>query len=175
MPVNEHGRVSLNALHRASGAGSEKGPGRWRRSRQAQELAEELRPDVASDPVSVASTGSPGTYAHPDLGISYAGWIRPAFQVQVNRTFRQYQEGTLPARPSRGLLEGAPRAVKKLETQRIVPSEALTEPVPPAGTPRRYRGPGPGHHLGSGVGAADMQWAAGDGGEWAGEDNEPVE
>lgn len=101
--------MSLNALHKASGGGEEKSPNRWIRSRQATELVEELAPNLAAEPLAVRREGSPGTYAHPDLAISYAGWISPSFQLQVNRTFRQYPEGARPKpRAVGGRTERAP-------------------------------------------------------------------
>ena len=38
---------------------------------------------------------SQGTFAHELLAISYAGWISPAFQLQVNQVFLDYRTGKL--------------------------------------------------------------------------------
>lgn len=115
--MDEHGRVSLNALHKASEANRSKSPSEWLRQNQAQELIEEVKSQTGDSrfglPFQVIRGGSaPGTYAHPDLAISYAGWISPAFQLQVNRTFRQYQEGTLPVKMKAGPSPGCPRQTR---------------------------------------------------------------
>ncbi|WP_277992788.1 phage antirepressor KilAC domain-containing protein [Yersinia enterocolitica] len=36
-----------------------------------------------------------GTFAHELLAIEYAGWISPAFRLQVNQTFLDYKTGKL--------------------------------------------------------------------------------
>ncbi|MBD2782967.1 KilA-N domain-containing protein, partial [Xenorhabdus szentirmaii] len=83
-------------LHKASGEGEEKAPNRWLRTKQAKELVAELEakllksiqtPDLAfaQKVVDSAHGGtSPGTYAHELIAVSYAGWIRPDFQLDVN-------------------------------------------------------------------------------------------
>lgn len=51
---------------------------------------------LAQEVVSVIKGGvSPGTFAHELLAISYAGWISPAFQLQVNQVFLDYRTGKL--------------------------------------------------------------------------------
>ncbi|HHL2713063.1 TPA: KilA-N domain-containing protein [Yersinia enterocolitica] len=111
------GRFNLNALHKASGLGEEKAPNRWLRAKQTQELIAELEHDLmgseltpnmalAQELIEELSVNShlgqkvlkiqkggvtPGTFAHELLAVSYAGWISPAFQLQVNQTFYSAQ------------------------------------------------------------------------------------
>ena len=95
---DEQGRFNLNALHRASGAGDSKKPSEWLRSKQVQELVDELSGNshLGYAPVSSVKGGvCPGTFAHELLAISYAGWISPSFQLQVNQTFLDYKTGKL--------------------------------------------------------------------------------
>ena len=99
---DEQGRFNLNALHRASGEGDSKKPSEWLRSKQVQELVDELSGNshLGYAPVSSVKGGvCPGTFAHELLAISYAGWISPSFQLQVNQTFLDYKTGKLQPAP----------------------------------------------------------------------------
>lgn len=97
--TDEHGRFNLNAIHRASEAGQTKRPSIWKETKQAQELISEL--DDQSQNSGLASLESskggksPGTFAHELLAVSYAGWISPRFQLQVNQVFLDYRMGKL--------------------------------------------------------------------------------
>lgn len=106
--TDEAGRFNLNALHRASGTGDHKRPSKWLATEQAKALIEELQKNLSPNQgfgqnlldtdisVSVIKGGvSPGTFAHELLAISYAGWISPAFQLQVNQVFLDYRTGRL--------------------------------------------------------------------------------
>jgi len=106
--TDEAGRFNLNALHRASGTGDHKRPSKWLATEHAKALIEELQKNLSPNqgfgqilldaeiPVSVIKGGvSPGTFAHELLAISYAGWISPAFQLQVNQVFLDYRTGRL--------------------------------------------------------------------------------
>ncbi|OTA20473.1 antirepressor [Xenorhabdus beddingii] len=103
--TDAEGRFNLNALHKASGAGESKEPNRWLRSKQAQELIAELPTNLAvgQEALKVQKGGTtPGTFAHELLAVSYAGWISPAFQLQVNQTFIDYRTGKLaPVSPEK--------------------------------------------------------------------------
>jgi len=99
--VDELGRFNLNAIHKASGAGQHKRPGKWLDNAQSKELIAELE---SQSPISglaqkslnvVKGTNTPGTFAHELLAISYAGWISPAFQLKVNQVFMDYRTGKL--------------------------------------------------------------------------------
>ncbi|MDA3978463.1 KilA-N domain-containing protein [Gallibacterium sp. AGMB14963] len=88
--LDEHGRISLNTLHQLSGQGSAKKPDNWLRLQSTQELIAEISQfsDLRTAPLQVINGGiNRGTYAHELLAISYAGWISPRFQLQVNQAF----------------------------------------------------------------------------------------
>lgn len=99
------GRYNLNALHRASGLPDHKAPNQWLRSKQAEELIAAFAEHTANlqsgddaGNISVVNGGaSPGTFAHELIAISYAGWIKPSFQLQVNQVFIDYRKGRLSA------------------------------------------------------------------------------
>lgn len=99
------GRFNLNALHRASHEGEHKRPSKWLATEPAKELVAALESQSPSEgfgPIhSVRGSNTPGTFAHELLAVSYAGWISPAFQLQVNQTFIDYRTGKLkqPAIP----------------------------------------------------------------------------
>ncbi|WP_299311869.1 KilA-N domain-containing protein [uncultured Halomonas sp.] len=97
--TDEHGRFNLNAIHRASDTGQTKRPSIWRATKQAQELIGELEDQSQNSgfgPIEARHGGkSPGTFAHELLAISYAGWISPKFQLQVNQVFLDHRMGRL--------------------------------------------------------------------------------
>lgn len=104
IPVDEFGRYNLNALHKAAGSISHKRPSKWIALDSTVELiaAFEQSPveGLASEngSISVKHGGlEPGTFAHEVLAVSYAGWISPAFQLQVNSVFLAYHKGAIPA------------------------------------------------------------------------------
>jgi len=94
------GRFNLNTLHKASGQADHKKPSEWLRTKQAQELISELSGNshLGQEVIkSVKGGTTPGTFAHELLAVSYAGWISPAFQLQVNQIFIDYRTGKLAA------------------------------------------------------------------------------
>ncbi|HHL2713081.1 TPA: phage antirepressor KilAC domain-containing protein [Yersinia enterocolitica] len=95
------GRFNLNALHKASGLGSNKAPAQWLRTLAAQELVREVTDmQICTSPLHSIKGGLyQGTFAHELLAVSYAGWISPAFQLQVNQTFLDYRTGKLQSAP----------------------------------------------------------------------------
>lgn len=105
--TDSEGRFNLNALHKASGLGNHKKPSEWLRSKQARELVKELESNLsknsqsgnsrpAQKTIMIINGGTaPGTFAHELLAIEYAGWIAPAFRLQVNQTFLDYRTGKL--------------------------------------------------------------------------------
>lgn len=110
--TDAEGRFNLNCLHRASGAGKEKAPNEWLRLKQTKELITELESKLlkkfqtgnlrsAQKSVNVINGGNtPGTFAHELLAVSYAGWIRADFQLDVNQTFIDYRNGNLTSNPA---------------------------------------------------------------------------
>ena len=96
--TDEAGRFNLNALHRASGGEKKNGPSYWLSLETTRELIEALGEKLGDTeiPVSVIRGGlTQGTFAHELLAISYAGWISPAFHLQVNQVFLDYRTGKL--------------------------------------------------------------------------------
>jgi len=93
--TDEAERFNLNALHRASQLGSSKAPGQWLRTKQAQELVAEVEKQTVQICIVSVEGRNGGTFAHELLAISYAGWISPAFQLQVNQVFLDYRTGKL--------------------------------------------------------------------------------
>lgn len=93
--TDEAGRFNLNALHRASQLGSSKAPAQWLRTKHAQELVAEVEKQTVQICIVSVEGRNGGTFAHELLAISYAGWISPAFQLQVNQVFLDYRTGRL--------------------------------------------------------------------------------
>lgn len=101
--TDAEGRFNLNALHKASGLGANKAPAQWLRTKAAQDLIEALQEGDVQNCISASKGGNgpQGTFAHELISVSYAGWISPTFQLQVNQTFIDYRTGKLqqPAIP----------------------------------------------------------------------------
>ena len=98
--TDAEGRFNLNALHQASGTTSAKQPSNWLRLESTKTLADELvdssnSSDLMSCPIVKMEGRYGGTFAHELLAISYAGWISPSFQLQVNQTFLDFKSGKL--------------------------------------------------------------------------------
>ncbi|MCK5517641.1 MAG: phage antirepressor KilAC domain-containing protein [Desulfobulbaceae bacterium] len=96
------GRFNLNTLHNASGEGKHKAPNRWLANKQTIELIDALKSqtqnlgsgDKSATYVNIVNGGNfPGTFAQELLAISYAGWISPSFQLQVNQVFLDFRSG----------------------------------------------------------------------------------
>lgn len=91
IPVDHYNRVNLNALHKASGKENSKRPSIWLTTKSACELVNELSKDSCLGQNVIkkqrGGNGGGGTFAHELLAISYAGWISPKFQLEVNRVF----------------------------------------------------------------------------------------
>ncbi|WP_275389502.1 KilA-N domain-containing protein [Xenorhabdus bovienii] len=112
--TDSEGRFNLNALHKASNTSAHKTPSQWLRRNETQALIAELEFNSlknsrsvnlhsAQKSINVVNGGvNYGTFAHELLAVSYAGWISPAFQLQVNQTFIDYRSGKLaPASPEK--------------------------------------------------------------------------
>lgn len=99
--TDEEGRFNLNCLHNASDAKGHKRPSKWLATPQSQELIKELESQSphegfgASIVKTINGGNSPGTFAHELIAISYAGWISPRYQLQVNQAFMDYKTGKL--------------------------------------------------------------------------------
>lgn len=131
--TDDQGRFNLNLLHKASGLGKHKAPNKWLENKSAQELIQELEfqtPDSGSA-LKVNNGGSnPGTFAHELLAISYAGWISPSFQLQVNQVFLDYRSGNLDKNPAKlSRLEILQIAMKaEEENQRLLAEVQVMKP-----------------------------------------------
>lgn len=99
--TDEVGRFNLNTLHQASKLGPEKAPSKWLRNKQAQELVSEVEKQTGQICIVSVEGRNGGTFAHELLAISYAGWISPAFQLQVNQVFLDYRTGKLTTQPTK--------------------------------------------------------------------------
>lgn len=122
IPTDDQGRFSLNAIHRVSGGESRKRPSMWVQNQQAKELISEMEEQSRNSglaPVRAARGGkNPGTYAHELLAVSYAGWISPKFQLQVNQAFLDYRTGKLQ------LQAKEPKRIGKTSVQDRAPLKA---------------------------------------------------
>ncbi len=121
IPLDHEGRVDLNALHRLSSASKNKRPSNWLRLQSSQELIDELDlncSDLSSLPVTQTEGRNGGTYAHELLAISYAGWISPRFQLQVNQAFiDSHQQPLLPDIPLDQMLIEKDKYIELLEVR----------------------------------------------------------
>ena len=130
--TDDQGRFNLNALHKAHLAlnpqlhKNTKQPADWLKLEGTKELINEFSnsEDLHSYPIDSKSGRYGGTFVHEVLAISYAGWISPKFQLQVNQVFICYKTGGLvptkePAQLSRlDILQIAIEAEQ--ENQRLV-------------------------------------------------------
>lgn len=112
--TDAEGRFNLNALHKAhlflhpELHKNTKQPADWLKLEQTRELIDALfnsedfhswgfNSEDNNFGLVVTKMGrhGGGTFAHELLAISYAGWISPAFQLQVNQVFLDYRTGKL--------------------------------------------------------------------------------
>lgn len=107
--TDDSGRFNLNALHKAHLEmnpdlhRNSKQPADWLKLEGTKDLIEAISnsEDLGICPVESKAGRYGGSFAHELLAVSYAGWISPAFQLQVNQTFIDYRTGKLqqPALP----------------------------------------------------------------------------
>ena len=123
------GRFNLNSLHKASGAERHKSPSEWLRYAQAKELVREMTDTgIHGSPLNVLKGGVlQGTFAHELLAISYAGWISPRFQLQVNQAFLDSKRSKRPELTDVELLEMALDAAREREALKLVNQEQANE------------------------------------------------
>lgn len=81
---DEHGRFSLNDLHRAAGGESKHRPNYWLDSKQVKELISEIEIAGIS---AIQSKQGLGTFAVKELVYAYAMWISPTFHLKVIRAY----------------------------------------------------------------------------------------
>jgi hypothetical protein len=99
-----HGRICLNDIWEASGAGISKEPKHWRGNKGAIELIDELQKKVTAgylkegrENVLVIEAqrgrGARGTFAHPVLAAAYAGYLNPKLEIEVREVWLRFRAG----------------------------------------------------------------------------------
>lgn len=88
---DDHGRYSLNDLHRAAGGDKRHQPSDFLRSESVRAFIAELDTTPENPGVAAVQTinggNAPGTYGARLVVLRYAAWIAPAFEAQVYRCF----------------------------------------------------------------------------------------
>lgn len=113
IPIDDQGRLSLNAIHRAQGGEKRKAPNEWLRTQQAAELVKQYTqtPNMASgenqtltaragnsrleenQPLTKVHGGNnSGTYAILELALSYAMWISSEMHARVISVYIQWEK-----------------------------------------------------------------------------------
>jgi hypothetical protein len=88
--TDEHGRFSLNDLHKSAGAEERHQPAFFFRRPETQELIDEISnsaPAQNSEPVVSVAGRYGGSFASREIVYAYAMWISAKFHLQVIRTF----------------------------------------------------------------------------------------
>lgn len=132
--TDAEGRFNLNSLHRASSLGANKAPAQWLRTQTAQSLISELEKETVQICIVSAEGRSGGTFAHELLAIEYAGWISPAFRLQVNQTFIDYRTGKLTPTIDPMQVLSDPAAMRGLlltYTEKVIALEGEVETLTP--------------------------------------------
>lgn len=93
--TDAEGRFNLNALHKASGSEKKNGPSYWLALESTKQLIVELEKQTTEISVVTVEGRNGGTFAHELLAVEYAGWISPAYRLQVNQTFLDFKTGRL--------------------------------------------------------------------------------
>lgn len=98
--VDEDGFISLNDIHTAAGLRKNQKPHDWQRLPSTNPLIIATYERVTgisrkakiriSD---VYKTSPTGTWAHPILAVSYAGYLKPELAVEVNEVWLRHQAG----------------------------------------------------------------------------------
>lgn len=141
--TDEHGRFSLNAIHRASGEGEHKRPSKWLATAPAQELVKHLEvksPSEGFKNIESRKGRGGGTYAHELLAVSYAGWLSPSFQLDVNQAFLDYRMGKLQyaeTKPAYGALPNPLTPAHQRGIQKAVGRRCFN--MPEAARPKAYK------------------------------------
>jgi hypothetical protein len=99
-----NGHICLDDLWRAAKARNTRAPSKWRLSRMAKALIEELERKIkisslkenkriAPSIYALRGRGSTGTYAHPILAAAYAGYLSPKLEIEVREVWLRYRAG----------------------------------------------------------------------------------
>ena len=100
--MNEHGLISLNDLHKASGAESHKRPSKWLELKETKELVDAYQNPNKGSAIETNNGGilsTRGVWGIEDLAIDYAQWISVQFKVKCLGVLRAYSHGDLEERP----------------------------------------------------------------------------
>jgi hypothetical protein len=98
------GRICLNDIWEAAGAAVSKQPKHWRGNKGVIELIEELQKKVTAgylkdghENVLVIDAqrgrGARGTFAHPVLAATYAGYLSPKLEIEVREVWLRFRAG----------------------------------------------------------------------------------
>lgn len=93
--VDQHGRFSLNDLHKASCAGKDKEPSEWKRSDATKRLIEEVEKRAGNICITTKEGRGGGTFSSEILAVDYAAWVSMPFRIQVYEVFLAYRRGEL--------------------------------------------------------------------------------
>lgn len=96
---DEHGRYSLNDMHRAAGGDKRHQPSDFLRSESVRAFIAELdqTPGICGVSAVASATGrNGGTFGARLVVLRYAAWIAPTFEVQVYQCFDDMTRGKAP-------------------------------------------------------------------------------
>ena len=118
--TDEHGRYSLNDLHKAAGSKVKHLPSKFYRSHGFKEEVEFLMSRSGHLPPIVKKQGryNGGTWVCKELVYSYAMWISPEFKVKVIQTFDDVANSRVPTET----MATVNAIVKKIESDKQVAS-----------------------------------------------------
>lgn len=101
--VEQDGFVSLNDIHAAAGFSKNRRPADWQRLPSTQDLMIALHDRLVGKShqskfrtsLMIRSKSGPdgGTFAHPILAAAYAGYLKPALEVEMREVWLRYRSG----------------------------------------------------------------------------------
>jgi len=101
--MNDEGFLSLNDIHRAAGFKKNNRPIDWFRLPTTPSLLIALHERIVgkshhskfktSDVYRAASDANGGTWAHPILAASYAGYLKPELEIEMKEVWLRYKSG----------------------------------------------------------------------------------
>lgn len=99
--VGEDGFLCLNDIHRAAGLRKNRQPAQWQRLPTTNPLIIATYERVVGKShkgkfrtsLVYRTSKSDGTWAHPILAASYAGYLKPELEVEINEVWLRYKSG----------------------------------------------------------------------------------